>query len=158
MPSGGYIKMRTSMKDKGTVVSTENDFARVEVACLKACQDCSASGLCIGQKNDRGLLSVKNPLHAKTGDLVFIAIPESHYSKALILLFGVLLFATLAGMGLGYVFSPVLPLSSSGSSLLGVCFGITLAGIGLSRRFKRINNESLYPQITEILNKGGIHG
>ncbi len=146
------------MKDKGTVVSTEDNYARVEVACLEVCKGCSARSLCIGQKNAQGLLSVKNPLHAKTGDFVLIAIPESHYSKALILLFGVLLFAILAGMGLGYLLSPVLPLSSSGSSLIGIALGVVLAGIGLSHRFKRIDNKSLYPEITEILNKGGSYG
>lgn len=147
------------MKDKGTVVSTENNFARVEVACLEACQGCAASSLCIGQKNAKGLLSVKNPLQAKTGDRVLISIPESRYSKALILLFGVLLSATLAGMALGYFVSPFLPMSKSESSILGVILGIMLAGIFLSLRFKKINNEFLYPEITEILyNKGGSYG
>jgi positive regulator of sigma E activity len=146
------------MKDKGTVISTEDDFARVKVSCLEACQGCSASSLCIGPKNATGLLSVRNPLRATTGDLVQIAIPESHYSRALILLFGVLLFAMLMGMGLGYFISPVLPLSPSESSLCGIALGVVLAGTGLSRRFKRINNKSLYPEITEILNKGGSYG
>jgi hypothetical protein len=76
----------------------------------------------------------------------------------LILLFGVLLIAILMGMGLGYLVSPVLPLSSSESSFLGIALGVVLAGIGLSHRFKRINNKSLYPEITEILNKGGSYG
>ncbi len=147
------------MKDKGTVISTESHFARVEVACLEACQGCAASSLCIGQKNAKGLLSVRNPLHAKTGDRVLISIPETRYSKALIFLFGVLLSATLAGMALGYFVSPFLPIPKSGSTIIGVFFGITLAGIFLSLRFKKINNEFLYPEITEILyNKGGSYG
>ena len=146
------------MKDKGTVVSTEDRFARVEVACLTSCRECSASSLCIGQKKAKGLLAVKNPLDAKTGDRVLIAIPESRYSKALILLFGVLLFAIIAGMGLGYLVSPVLPLSSSELSFLGILCGLTLAGIFLSRRFRMNDNECLYPEITEILHKGGSHG
>jgi positive regulator of sigma E activity len=146
------------MKDKGIVISTDDNYACVEVACLEVCQGCSASSLCIGQKNANGLISVKNPLRAKTGDRVLIAIPESSYSNALILLFGVLLFALLVGMGLGYLVSPVLPLSSSESSFFGIALSVVLAGIGLSRRFKRINNKSLYPEITEILNKGGSYG
>jgi positive regulator of sigma E activity len=146
------------MKDKGTVISTEDNYARVKVACFEACQGCSASSLCIGNKNANGFLSVRNPIQAKTGDHVQITIPESHYSKALTLLFGILLFAILLGMGLGYLISPVLPLSSSGSSLLGIALSVTLAGIGLYFRFKRINNKSLYPEITEILNKGGSYG
>ena len=146
------------MRDKGTVISTEDNYARVEVSCLDACHGCSASILCIGEKNAKGLLSVKNPLKAKTGDCVQISIPESHYSKALILLFGVLLFAILMGMGLGYLISPILPLSSSEGSVLGIALGVVLAGIGLSIRFKRIDNKSLYPEIIEILNKGGSYG
>jgi positive regulator of sigma E activity len=159
MPSGGSEKKkRSEMKDNGTVVSIEDNYARVEVACLEVCQGCSASSLCIGQKNANGLLSVRNPLKAKIGDRVQIVITESNYSKALILIFGVLLFAILVGMGLGYLLSTVLPLSSSESSFLGVVLGVVLAGIGLSFRFKRINNKSLYPEITEILNKGGSYG
>jgi len=146
------------MKDKGTVISTEENYAHVEVACLEACQGCSASSLCIGQKSAIGLLTVRNPLKAKAGDRVQIVIQESSYSKALILLFGVLLIAILMGMGLGYLVSPVLPLSSSESSFLGIALGVVLAGIGLSHRFKKINNKSLYPEITEILNKGGSYG
>ena len=146
------------MKDKGTVIPTENNLAKVEVACLEVCQGCSASGLCIGPKNAEGLLSVRNPLEAKAGDYVLIAIPESSYSKALILIFGVLLCAILTGMGLGYFISPILPLSPSESSSLGIALGVVLTGIGLSFRFKRINNQSLYPEITEILKKGGSYG
>jgi hypothetical protein len=77
----------------------------------------------------------------------------------LILLFGVFLSATLAGMGLGYFVSPLLPLSKSGSSIIGVFLGVTIAGFYLSLRFRKINNEFLYPEITEILyNKGGSYG
>jgi hypothetical protein len=114
--------------------------------------------LCIGPKNSGGLLSVRNPIHAKTGDQVLIAIPESRYSRALALIFGVLLFATLAGLGLGYVVSAVLPLSASETSILGVFLGIALAGAFLSLRFRKINNKFLYPEITEILYKGGNYG
>jgi positive regulator of sigma E activity len=146
------------MRDKGIVVATDNRFARVAVTCLEACQGCSASSLCIGRKNATGLLSVRNPLHAKEGDDVLISIPESRYSKALILLFGVLLFATLAGMGLGYLISPVLSLSKSDSSIMGVVLGIALAGVFLFLRFHKIENELLYPEITKILNKGGSYG
>lgn len=146
------------MRDKGIVISTEDKLARVEVACLEACQGCAASSLCIGQKNAKGILSVRNPLQAKPGDCVLISIPESRYSKALILLFGVLLFATLAGMGLGYLVSPFIPVSSSESSLLGVLLAISTAGGVLFKRFQKIENESLYPEITEILHKGGSYG
>lgn len=143
------------MKDKGKVISTEGEFARVEVACLEACQGCAARSLCIGHTNTKGLLSVRNPLQAKEGDVVLIAIPEARYSKALILFFGVLICAALAGMGLGYFFSLIFPLFSSESSVAGVFFGVAIAGFWLFKRFKKVNNKSLYPEITAIMPKGG---
>lgn len=145
------------MKDRGIVVSTDNRFARVEVACLEACQECSTKSLCIGQKDSKGLLSVKNPLDAKTGDHVLIEIPDS-YSKALIVIFGVLLLAILAGMGLGFLASLVLPVSPSSASLIGLLLGIACAIALLSLRFKRGVNTSLYPEIIEILHQGGHYG
>lgn len=145
------------MKDRGTVVSTKDNTARVEVNCLEACQGCAASSLCIGQKNATGLLSVRNPVRAQVGDRVRIAIPEANYNKALIFLFGVLLLAILIGMGVGYVISPVLPLSSLESSIFGIVLGVMLSGIALSIRFKKLNDKSLYPEIIEILDKGGCY-
>lgn len=50
------------MKDSGFVVATKGQWADVEVSCLNACIACSAQSLCIGQSQDKGFLSVINPL------------------------------------------------------------------------------------------------
>ena len=83
------------MRDKGIVITTQGDLAKVRVACFSACEDCSARSLCLGHKNSQGLLAVKNSLHADPGDKVVIEVPESNYTKALIVLFGSLVFSAL---------------------------------------------------------------
>ena len=143
------------MRDKGIVITTEEDIAQVEVECfIESCQSCSAKSLCIGQNQSKGILTARNPLRASPGDEVEIEIPESKYSRALILLFGSLLVASLLGIGLGSLLSPLLPLSSSASSLLGLLFALIIAGLILFRYFRAKNKASLYPVIMGIARSG----
>ena len=149
---------KRKMTDNGFVISTKEDFAQVEVQCFIACQNCSSRSLCAGQSQSKGLLSVKNPLRACPGDEVMIEIPDTKYNKALIFLFGSLLLAALSGMIAGYFSSSFLPLSPSGSSLLGLLIGLALGGAGISHSFHKKNKEYLYPVIIEIIQKGECHG
>jgi len=147
------------MRDKGLVINTKEDLAQVEVFCfIESCHKCSARSLCIGQDQSKGILSVKNPLKATPGDEVNIEIPDSKYNKALILLFSSLLLASLLGMGAGYFLSPLLLLSSSAGSLLGLLFALTAAVIILFRYFQKNNKNFLYPVIISIIKKGDHHG
>lgn len=145
------------MKDKGIVVSTDEDLARVEVDCLSACNDCAASSLCIKKDQETGLLSVRNTLRACPGDTVTIDVPDTAYSKTLIWIFSVLLGGCLIGTTLGYLASTLIPLAPSESSLVGLLLGVFMAGYWLSRRFRKINSVNLYPVITEIMRKGEDH-
>ena len=142
------------MRDNGLVLAVERNLAEVEVSCLEGCDDCAARSLCIGHKQTRGRLSVRNSLGAKPGDKVIIEIPEEHYSKALALLFAGLLIAMLAGMGGGYMLSFLLPFSSFLTSVFGFVAGLLIGGIVLSRLFRKKNEQKLYPEIIDILNKG----
>ena len=143
------------MRDKGLVVSIKEDAAQVEVKCfIEACQRCSARSLCVGQNQSKGLLVAKNPLKACPGDEVEIEIPEMKYSKALILLFGSLLVASLFGMAAGSLLSPLLPLSSSLASLLGFLSALIIAGFVLSHYFRKKDKGALYPVIIDIIKKG----
>jgi len=146
------------MKDNGLVVSINKDLAHVEVKCLEACRDCSARSLCVGQKQAKGLLAVKNPLNACPGDEVQIEVPDTIYSKALIQLFGTLLIVALIGMAAGYLLSFLLPLSYSLTSPIGLFLGLFLGAAGLYRYFRKKNEEQLYPVIKEIIKKGECHG
>lgn len=147
------------MRDKGLVVSTKEDIAQVEVECfIESCQKCSARSLCVGQNQSKGLLTAKNPLKACPGDEVEIEIPYTKYSKALILLFGSLLVASLFGMGIGSLLSPFLPLSSSTTSLLGLLAALIIAGFILYHYFRKKNKDPLYPVIIDIIKKGNLQG
>ena len=155
MPSVVSIK---KMKDKGSILSTTEDMADVEVQCLKVCHDCSVQSLCIGKDLSKGILSVWNPIKACPGDEVLIDVPDTKYSKALIQLFGGLLVASLLGMSIGYVISSLLSLSPSILSLFGLVTGLVLGGIWISHIFRTKNRENLYPVIINIIQKGGCHG
>lgn len=147
------------MKDKGLVVATKNDLAQVEVQCLiESCGSCSARSLCTGHDKSKGLLDVQNPLKACAGDEVEIEIPENKYNQAIILLFGTLLIAALMGMGTGYLLSPLVPLSSSAASLLGLILALLGTGLFLFRYFRKKNKIHMYPVIINILKKGDCHG
>jgi positive regulator of sigma E activity len=142
------------MRDRGLVVDTKEDMAKVEVQCFtETCQKCSAQSLCISKNQSKGLLAARNPLQANPGDEVEIEIPDTKYSKSLILLFGVLLAASLLGIGLGSLLSPLLPLSSSAASLVGLFSALLLASIFISRYFRAKNKISLYPVIIDIIKK-----
>jgi positive regulator of sigma E activity len=146
------------MTDNGLVITAAKDIAEVEVTCFDGCQDCAASSLCIGNKKNTGRLSVKNPLHALPGDMVKIQIPDSRYSKALILLFGGLLLAALLGMGGGYMLAMLFSLSTPMTSLVGLLTGLIIGGWVLARIFRRKNKEQLYPVIIDIIKKGDCYG
>ena len=146
------------MKDSGLVLRTKNNFAEVEVKCLEACQGCSAKALCIGQSHQKGILSVKNPLHALPGDRVSLDIPEETYAKSLILFFGTLLCGSLMGLTAGYLSAGIVSLPSSTASILGLFLGLGTAGLWLAAHFRKKTNSHLFPTITKIIQKGGHHG
>lgn len=150
------VAWKRIMKDKGWVVSTKNDLAQIEVVCLTdSCQKCAARNICAGNNQSKGLLTVKNPLNANSGDEVEIEIPDTKYNMALILLFGSLLVASLLGMGVGYVLSPLFPLSPQEASFFGLLFFLILAGIILWRHFQKKNKAHLYPVIIDIIKNEG---
>jgi len=146
------------MRDNGMVLHVEKDTADVEVHCLEACRDCSAKALCTGHTRNRGRLTVKNPLHASPGDLVTIEIPEGRYNQALILIFGGLLVALLAGLGAGHLISRILRIASPLVFLLGAGVGLFSGGLALFFYFKKKFGAGLYPRIVDIVDKGGCYG
>jgi len=133
-------------------------MAQVQVACLSACDECSAHSLCIGPTRKKGVLAVKNPLRAEPGDDVVIEIPEGRYNRALILIFGGLLAAALAGTGLGWLVATGAGLPSSLTLPLGFFLGLASAAAGQFRYFRKANEAQLYPRIIDIANKGEDHG
>ena len=146
------------MTDVGLVISTEKGMAEVEVSCFEGCHDCSAKSLCIGNKQNKGLLCVKNPIRAHPGDKVKIRIPEDKYHLALIWLFGGFLAAIIFGMGSGYLLGSLLSLRSSFTGPIGLAAGLVFGGIVIARIFRSKNKELLYPVIIDIIKKGECYG
>ncbi len=146
------------MTDNGLVLASNKGFAEVEVSCFDECQHCSARSLCIGNKQNKGRLSVKNPLQAMPGDQVKIEIPESQYSKALSLLFGGWLSAMLIGLAGGYLIASLFSFSTFQACLIGLAAGLVLGGLILLIIFRRKNEDQLYPVIIDILKKGDSYG
>lgn len=147
------------MKDKGLVISTEKDLAQVEVECImNVCRECSAHTLCIGRKQDKGHISVKNPLEACPGDQVIFEVPEEKYSRALIYLFSILLASSLLGLGLGALISGAAGISPTAAGASGLFTGLILGGVGAYSLFRKQNKKYLYPVITDITKKGDCHG
>jgi positive regulator of sigma E activity len=146
------------MTDNGLVIKTEKGLAEVAVRCFEGCQNCSARSLCIGNKQNKGRLSVKNPLDARPGDEVKIQIPENRYSQALILLFGGLLLSLLLGLGGGYLVSLLFALPSLPANAFGLLSGLILGVSILARVFRQKNKDRLYPVIIDIINKGDCYG
>jgi positive regulator of sigma E activity len=146
------------MTDNGLVIATDKDLAEVEVSCFEGCQNCAASSLCIGNKQNKGRISVKNPLQAQPGDMVKVEIPENQYGRALSLLFGGLLMAMLIGLGGGYLAAALFSFSLLPASLIGLASGLVFGGLILSAFFRRNKEDQLYPVITDILKKGDHYG
>ena len=146
------------MIDNGLVISVQGDLAQIKVDCSDACSDCSASSLCKGPNQSDGHLAVKNTLQAAPGDEVVIEIPETNYNRALILMFGTLLVASVGGALIGILLAPSLSLESSQAGFLGFILGLGMAIPGLVGYFRRANLKNLYPVILDITKKGGCHG
>jgi positive regulator of sigma E activity len=146
------------MRDNATVITVRDDLAWVKVASCVPCADCSANAFCAGQRDAEGRLAVRNPVQAKPGDEVEIEVPEERYHRDLIVIFGILLAASLAGLALGYGLSPVRGLSSEENALLGLLLGLFLSGFGLLRAYRGRMKKSGYPVIVGILRKGEFHG
>jgi positive regulator of sigma E activity len=147
------------MKEMAVVCSSQKDFAQVRVELKEEiCPTCSARLLCIGQQEEKGTITVLNPLSAQSGDEVKIEIPEGDYSKELIRLFGVLLIASLSGLALGYLCALFLSLPPSAFSLVGFLLGLLSGGFILFRYFRQTKKNKLYPVITDIIKKGDSYG
>ena len=146
------------MKDNGIVISVQGDLAQIKVSCSDGCSDCSASSLCKGPSQGEGHIDARNPHNATPGDEVLIEIPETNYNRALILLFGTLLMASVGGAVAGFLLAHPLSLPSSLAGFFGFFVGLGAAIPVLIRYFHRANQENLYPIILDITKKGGCHG
>lgn len=145
------------MIDDGIIVAVEQEMARVKVGSSLACDACVSRAFCSGHKEKDGTILAFNPLHARPGDEVTVDIPEEVYNKAAIGLFGGLILAALAGLGLGSLASSLLHLPASEAGFIGLLLGLAAGGVALFRFFRRSSGRIKYPVISSVLNKGDVH-
>ncbi len=146
------------MRDSATVIRVLNGLAWVKVAPKVACCECSARPLCSAKQNEEGQLAVRNPVNARPGDEVEIEVPETDYTRALGVIFGLLLIGSLAGLAVGYILSPVKSLGPGENGLIGLLAGLGLSGLAIHRRYRSGKRDAGWPVIIEILKNGGFHG
>jgi positive regulator of sigma E activity len=103
------------------------------------------------------MITALNPLLAQPGDAVRVEIPESGYNREAIRIFGLLLAAILAGLGIGSLASQIFRTPPSISGILGVALGLAGGGFGLFLYSRRSRREPLYPVIREVIGKGADH-
>ncbi len=146
------------MKDSATVICLEKGLAWVKVTPKVACSECSGRALCSARQDGEGKLAVRNPVDARPGDEVEIEVPETDYGRALSAIFGWLLSASLAGLTLGYIFSPARSLAPWINGCLGLLAGLIIGGLVVRHRYRPGKNDTAWPVIIDILKKGGSHG
>jgi positive regulator of sigma E activity len=146
------------MKDNATVIRVQDGLAWVKVTPKVACCECSARALCSAKQDEEGKLTVRNPVDALPGDEVEIDVPETDYSRTLSAIFGWLLSASLAGLAVGYLLSPVRSLAPGINGLIGLMGGLGLGGLAVRHRYGSRKPDAGWPVIIAVIKKGGFHG
>lgn len=88
------------IEETGIVTHTEGNIAKVVVQRRGECEGCGARGVC--EPSEGGMeIEALNPLQAKTGERVKIAIRAAAYLKGSIIVYGLPLTALIVGAILG---------------------------------------------------------
>lgn len=85
------------IEEEGIVVEVSGDAAKVALLKKSACEKCAASGVCHPGEGDQDLMEVLNPLDAKKGQKVKVAIAPQVYLKASLILYGIPLTSLVGG-------------------------------------------------------------
>ena len=141
------------IEEEGIVVEIDGDFAKVAIVSKSACEKCSASSMC-HPPGDGEYLEASNPLGAKKGQKVKVALAPQVYLKASIILYGIpmaaFITAAILGKNLGRRYG-----TEANSDLWAFIAG--MACLALSFLFIRMYNNKVEktpqykPIIVEIL-------
>ncbi len=83
------------IEEEGIVSEIVGDTAKVAILKKSACEQCAASGVC--HPGDQDLMEAANPLGAKKGQKVKIAVAPQVYLQASIILYGIPMAVFIAG-------------------------------------------------------------
>jgi sigma-E factor negative regulatory protein RseC len=91
------------IEEEGIVVEVTGDSAKVSITAKSACEKCSASAVC--HPGEQEYMEAANPLGARKGQKVKVALAPQVYLKASIILYGipmtVFVVAAIFGKNLG---------------------------------------------------------
>jgi sigma-E factor negative regulatory protein RseC len=139
------------IEEEGIVEEVEGDTARVSIVKKSACEECSSAGIC--HPGEREFMEAANPLNAKKGQKVKVAIAPQIFLKASIILYGVPMAALIAGaivmknVGIHY--------GAADSDLWAffggvVCLGVSFLGLRAYNKKVEVTRE-YKPIIVEII-------
>jgi sigma-E factor negative regulatory protein RseC len=83
------------MIEEEGIVAEEGEIAKVAILTKSACEQCAAAGIC--HPGDQEYMEASNPLGAKKGQKVKVALAPQIYLKASIILYGVPMAAFIGG-------------------------------------------------------------
>lgn len=140
------------IEEEGVVMEVHGDLAKVAITAKSACEKCSASSMC--HPGDEEHMEASNPLGAKKGQKVKVALAPQIYLKASIILYGipmtVFIAAAILGKNLGQRFG-----TEANSDLWAFVAGMTcmmLSFLAIRMYNKKVEKTAQYkPTITEIL-------
>lgn len=140
------------IEEEGIVVEVTGDIAKVSIVAKSACEKCSASEVC--HPGEQEYMEASNPLGAKKGQKVKVALAPQVYLKASIILYGVpmtvFVAAAILGKNLGLRYG-----TEANSDLWAFIAG--MACMAVSFLFIRMYNQKVEktqqykPVIVEIL-------
>ncbi len=139
------------IEEEGIVAETSDGIAQVAVLKKSACEQCAAAGVC--HPGDKEYLEASNPLGAKKGQKVKVALAPQIYLKASIILYGIPMAALIAGAIVAK--NAAVRLGAANSDLWAFFAG--MAGLLVSFLFIRAYNKKIEktakykPVIVEIL-------
>ena len=142
------------IEEEGVVVSVRGNMARVRTQRSATCESCGGISFCELESQGRAEVEALNPVNARVGDRVRIAIRPQVFLRGSMLLYGVPLMALLVGAILGKLLAQIwLPGDDPDLWALGFAL-LSLAGAyGFMRRYnERLRRDAAYrPVVTEIL-------
>jgi sigma-E factor negative regulatory protein RseC len=108
--------MRT---EEGIIEKTGRNRARVRIERSSSCSQCESRGACQVVGGKSMVIDVPNPLQAKVGDRVEIAVPTGSFLKLTFLVYLLPVVALLLGAILGRAWGPAVGLQSPLSDVIG---------------------------------------
>jgi sigma-E factor negative regulatory protein RseC len=119
----------------------------------EACHACSAKGACSALGGGKEMtVEVVNPIGAREGDRVELALPESSFLKASAVTYMIPLTGFLLGAGLGQVIGPRWGWDTDAVSIVLSLIGLGLSGILVFVLNRRLSVKEAYiPRIVRVL-------